>query len=99
MAWRRDGATWDACVDRVKLESFTPKSLTTREAVTYELRVTRERGYATSDEDVTPGVASIVVPIFDHAGTVKASLSIGGLRDPILGEGSRALGRPPAGGR
>jgi hypothetical protein len=27
----------------------------------------------------------------DHTGTVKASLSIGGLREPILGEGSSAL--------
>jgi Bacterial transcriptional regulator len=38
------------------------------------LRATRERGYAISDEDVTPGVASVGVPIFDHTGTVKASL-------------------------
>jgi DNA-binding IclR family transcriptional regulator len=84
-------ATWDAYLDRVKLESFTPQSFTTRDAVIDELRATRERGYAISDEDVTPGVASIGVPIFDHAGTVKASLSIGGLREPILGEGSRTL--------
>ena len=83
-------ATWDAYLDRVELEAFTSKSLTTRKAVIAELRATRERGYAMSDEDVTPGVASIGVPIFDHTGTVKASLSIGGLREPILGDGSRA---------
>jgi DNA-binding IclR family transcriptional regulator len=34
---------------------------------------------------------SLGVPIFDHTGTVKASLSIGGLREPILGEGSPVL--------
>jgi DNA-binding IclR family transcriptional regulator len=55
------------------------------------VRATRERGYAISDEDVTPGVASIGVPVFDHSGSVRASLSIGGLREPILGEGSSAL--------
>ena len=91
MAAFQASATWDAYLDRVKLEAFTPKSLTTRKAVIDELRATHERGYAISDEDVTPGVASIGVPIFDHTGTVKASLSIGGLRDPILGDGSRAL--------
>jgi DNA-binding IclR family transcriptional regulator len=84
-------ATWDTYLDGVDLEAFTPKSFTTREAVIDELRATRDRGYAISDEDVTPGVASIGVPIFDHTDTVKASLSIGGLRDSILGEGSRAL--------
>ena len=84
-------ATWDTYLDGVKLEAFTPKSFTTRKAVIDELRATRERGYAISDEDVTPGVASIGVPIFDHTGTVKASLSIGGLRDAILGDGSTAL--------
>jgi DNA-binding IclR family transcriptional regulator len=83
--------TWDAYLDRVNLDAFTPKSFTSRNAVIDELRATRERGYAISDEDVTPGVASIGVPIFDHTGRVKASLSIGGLRDSILGEGSRTL--------
>jgi DNA-binding IclR family transcriptional regulator len=84
-------ATWDTYLDSVKLEAFTPNSFTTRKAVIDELRATRDRGYAISDEDVTPGVASIGVPIFDHTATVKASLSIGGLRDSILGDGSRAV--------
>jgi len=61
-------------LDRVELEAFTPKSFTTRKAVIDELNATRKRGYAISDEDVTPGVASI-----------------GGLREPILGEGSPVL--------
>jgi DNA-binding IclR family transcriptional regulator len=84
-------ATWKAYLDHAHLGAFTLKSLTTRKAVIDELRVTRERGYAISDEDVTPGVASIGVPICDHRGVVRASLSVGGLRDPILGDGSRAL--------
>jgi DNA-binding IclR family transcriptional regulator len=84
-------ATWETYLGRVELEVFTPKSFTTRQAVIDELCATRERGYAISDEDVTPGVASIGVPIFDHTGAVKASMSIGGLRDPILGKRSRVL--------
>lgn len=84
-------ATWEAYLDRVQLEAFTSRSFTTRKAVLDELRLTRERGYAISDEDVTPGVASIGVPIFDHRGVVRASLSVGGLREPILGDTSQAL--------
>jgi DNA-binding IclR family transcriptional regulator len=79
-------------------------------AVRAELRATRARGYALSDEDVTPGIASIGAPIFDHTGRVRASLSIGGIRQLILAPGknlvtqitgaanevSRALGHPGA---
>ena len=83
--------TWDTYLDKVELEAFTPKSFTTRDAVIEELRATRDRGYAVSDEDVTLGVASVGVPIFDHRGAVKASVSVGGLRDPILGKGSQVL--------
>jgi DNA-binding IclR family transcriptional regulator len=53
-----------------------------------ELRATRERGYAISDQDVTPGVASVGAPIFGHTGAVRASVSIGGLRDVVIGEDS-----------
>jgi DNA-binding IclR family transcriptional regulator len=84
-------ATWETYLEHTHLDAFTPKSLTTPEAVLDELRATRERGYAISDGDVTPGVASIGAPIFDHRGLARASLSIGGLREPILGNGSRAL--------
>lgn len=84
-------AAWETYLEQAQLDPFTGKSFTTRKAVLSELRATRERGYAISDEDVTPGVASIGAPIFDHRGVIRASLSIGGLREPILGDGSRAL--------
>lgn len=82
---------WDDYLGRAELEAYTTKSLTTPDAVTEELRATRARGYAISDEDATAGVASLGAPIFDHNGTVRAALSIGGLRDSILGSDSRAL--------
>jgi DNA-binding IclR family transcriptional regulator len=84
-------AEWDDYPEHVKLEALTPKSLTTREGLIEELRATRERGYSISDEDVTPGIASVGAPIFDHTGAVRASLSVGGMRDPILGDSSRAI--------
>jgi len=51
-----------------------------------ELAETRERGYAVSDEDVTPGIASIGAPIFDYTGRVRAALSIGGMKSLVLGD-------------
>ena len=39
-----------------------------------------------SDEDVIPGIASIGAPIFDHAGRLRASLSMSGPRPSVLAE-------------
>jgi DNA-binding IclR family transcriptional regulator len=49
------------------------------------LRNTRRRGYATSDGDVTVGIASLGAPVFNHRHELVASVSIGGLRAQILG--------------
>jgi DNA-binding IclR family transcriptional regulator len=79
---------WRAYLEVAPLERRTSKSPTTRSAVLSELRATRERGYALSDQDVTLGVVSIGAPIFDHSGCVRASLSVGGLREVIGDNGS-----------
>jgi DNA-binding IclR family transcriptional regulator len=56
-----------------------------------ELRATRERGYAISDEDVTRGVAAFGAPIFDHTGAVRASISVGGIREHLYQHRERAI--------
>lgn len=45
---------------------------------------TRERGYSLSDGDVTPGIASLGAPVFNHRGEVEAAISISGLRTTVL---------------
>jgi DNA-binding IclR family transcriptional regulator len=84
-------ATWEEYLQRADLQALASRSLTTPEAVIEELRATRERGYAVSDEDVTPGIASLGAPILDHRGAVRAALSVGGLRDVVLAPSSRAI--------
>lgn len=74
----------DYLVERHALAQLTPHSPNTRESVLQELEDTRQRGYAISDQDVTPGIASVGAPIFGHTATVRASISIGGLRDLVL---------------
>ncbi|GAB3253255.1 IclR family transcriptional regulator [Arthrobacter pigmenti] len=46
----------------------------------------RAQGFVRSDNNVTPGIAAIGAPIFNHRGEVVASLSVSGLREGILAE-------------
>jgi DNA-binding IclR family transcriptional regulator len=56
------------------------------------VRGVRERGYAISDGDVTPGISAIGAPVFNHRGEVEAAVSVSGLHDRILGsEGTARL--------
>lgn len=75
---------WERYLTEATLETGTEVAPHDRAALLAELRATRGRGFALSDEDVTPGIASIGAPIFDHAGRVQGSLSIGGVRRLIL---------------
>jgi DNA-binding IclR family transcriptional regulator len=81
-------SAWREYLDAATLERRTPRSPASRTAILGELRATRKRGYAISDQDVTPGIVSLGAPIFDHRGLVTASLSIGGLRDVLGDDGS-----------
>jgi DNA-binding IclR family transcriptional regulator len=70
---------------------LTDQTPITRDALLDELRATRERGYAVSDEDVTRGIAAFGAPIFDHTGAVRASLSVGGIREHLYQHRERAI--------
>lgn len=84
---------WTTYLESGPLESFTPSTPTSREEVLGRLAETRERGYAVSDQDVTPGIAAIGAPVFDHRGAVCAALSISGVRPAILGREEDQLAR------
>lgn len=49
----------------------------------------RDRGFSVSDGDVTPGIAAVGAPVFNHRGEVEAAISVSGLRDTILGAGKK----------
>lgn len=53
-------------------------------ALRREVRRIGERGYTISDEDVTPGIAAIGAPVFNHRGELAAAISVSGLRRLIL---------------
>jgi DNA-binding IclR family transcriptional regulator len=81
---------WEEYLDAAELVRFTEHSPVDRAEVLAELRRTRERGYAISDQDVTRGVGSVGAPIFDHSGVVRAAVSVGGMRASILDPASDA---------
>ena len=44
----------------------------------------RAVGYSVSDADVTPGIAALGAPVFNHRGEVQGALSLSGLRSQVL---------------
>jgi DNA-binding IclR family transcriptional regulator len=74
-------------------KAFTERTLTQREEIVADLREIRERGYAISDEDVTPGVAAIGMPVFGHLFDDRpvAAISVAGLIPQVLGDNREQL--------
>ena len=60
------------------LESFTPNTLKTHDALRKNLEQVRRQGYALDDEEFDLGVCCIAVPVFDHSGRVVGSIGISG---------------------
>ncbi|GAX89039.1 IclR family transcriptional regulator [Effusibacillus lacus] len=58
------------------LEPHTPKTLSTLEDLLQDLQQIRERGYALDDEENELGITCVAAPIFDHTGSVAASISV-----------------------
>jgi DNA-binding IclR family transcriptional regulator len=85
LAWE-PREVWEEYLRSEELTALTDRTPTTRTALVRELEATLAQGYAVSDEDVTPGIASLGAPIFDYTGDVRAALSIGGLKSLLLGD-------------
>lgn len=54
-------------------------------AVADDIARVQKQGYAVSDQDVTPGIAALGAPVYNHRGELAAAISISGLRTQILG--------------
>lgn len=74
------------------LSSGFPNAIDVPDLVRDRLAGVREQGYAVSDEDVVPGIASIGAPVYDAAGSVVAALSVGGAKASIIGGDAAVLG-------
>ena len=59
-------------------------------AIQADIERVRHDGFAISDGDVTPGIAALGAPVFNHRGELEAAISISGLRPQILGPSRKA---------
>lgn len=59
-------------------------------AIQADIERVRRDGFAVSDGDVTPGIAALGAPVFNHRGELQAAISISGLRSQILGPSREA---------
>jgi DNA-binding IclR family transcriptional regulator len=71
---------------RSEFEGPTGLGPHSRDELFAELERTREQGIAVSDEDVTQGIASLGAPVFDYTGGIRAALSVGGMKQLVLGD-------------
>ena len=60
------------------LRRYAPCTVTSLAALRAELAQIRTQGYATSEDELEAGFAAVAAPIFDHSGSVVASVSVGG---------------------
>jgi DNA-binding IclR family transcriptional regulator len=82
---------WEEYLGQGSLTAFTPATPVGRQELFDRLHETRTLGYAVSDEDVTLGIAAVGAPIFDHRGSVRAALSISGVKPAVLGDHADAM--------
>lgn len=61
-----------------KPEQYTPSTITTPGRLAHELKLTRERGYATSAGEFNVGVDSVALPVFDADGNILVILQCHG---------------------
>ncbi len=84
-------------VEQHGLPQFTPRTITTTDALMNELSQIRERGYAIDIEEESLGVKCIAMPIRNKAGYPTAAVSISGtimnMKDELLNGYAEMLSR------
>lgn len=68
----------ESILDRRGLPALTDDTITDRDALSTELRETRERGYAVNRGEHHPGVCAIGTPIVSNSGEVLGAISVSG---------------------
>lgn len=75
LAWA-DSKTLEEALDT--LERFTPNTITSRSKLLAELERTRDRGWASTSEELEIGLNAVAAPILGAGGDVVAAVSVSG---------------------
>lgn len=76
-----------------ELEALTPATITDRERLAAELRMVRERGYATLADELEAGLSAVAAPVRERGGTVVAVLCVSGATLRLAPQRLTVLGR------
>jgi IclR family KDG regulon transcriptional repressor len=63
---------------KAELTRLTPQTLVSETALRDEFRRIRTRGYATDDQEHTPGIRCVAAPVRDYAAKVVGAISVAG---------------------
>jgi IclR family pca regulon transcriptional regulator len=66
----------DEYLAKVKLEKFTPNTVTSKVKLRGIIEETRRQGWSIVDQELEAGLRAISVPIRDRSGTIKAALNV-----------------------
>lgn len=66
----------DALIEQLDFQNYTPYTKTDPKQFLKELIRIKQHGYACTDQELTLGMKSIAVPIFDKTGKVEASFGV-----------------------
>ena len=75
LAWATEEVL-EAALDT--LERYTPNTITSRAKLLAELKLTRDRGWSSTNEELEIGLNAVAAPIRGADGTVVAAISISG---------------------
>lgn len=89
----RDPAEVRAMIARTGMRQLTKRSLSSLDALEYELEKVRARGYAVDRGEVVPDICCQAVPVLDREGAVIAAMCVGvpkyrfdATRETVLGK-------------
>ena len=68
----------ESALSSLRLEKFTPRTITTIQKLERELKKVSQQGFAVDDEEAGFGSRCVGAPIFDQSGNVAAAISISG---------------------
>lgn len=85
MAYLPDEKVWDV-IDEHGLIERTEHTITDSDELFDELRMIRERGYATNDEEEIRGIRAVATPVFCPDGDVLGAISVSGPVSRFSGE-------------
>ena len=88
-----DDADIEDYIRRCATTAEPPYQLQDVDRLRAQLHNARRDGYALSEEDVVPGVATIAAPLRDRKGEIVAALSVGGASDVVIGGDHTRLAR------